>query len=76
MSKDKQLMELITQDIIAKFSQDTGRSIADAMVIFYNSEFFEKLYDAETGLYLEGSDYLFRRDQTRKIGSKRNLKQG
>ena len=36
-------MELITQDIIAKFSQDTGRSIADAMVIFYNSEFFEKL---------------------------------
>ena len=59
MSKDKQLMELITRDIIAKFSQDTGRSIADAMVIFYNSEFFEKLYDAETGLYLEGSDYLY-----------------
>lgn len=59
MSKDKQLMELITQDIIAKFSQDTGRSIADAMVIFYNSEFFEKLYDSETGLYLEGSDYLY-----------------
>ena len=48
-------MELITQDIIAKFSQDTGRNIADAMVIFYNSEFFEKLYDA----YLEGSDYLY-----------------
>ena len=59
MSKDKQLMELITQDIIAKFSQDTGRNIADAMVIFYNSEFFEKLYDSETGLYLEGSDYLY-----------------
>ena len=52
-------MELITQDIIAKFSQDTGRNIADAMVIFYNSEFFEKLYDSETGLYLEGSDYLY-----------------
>lgn len=59
MSKDKQLMELITQDIIAKFSQDTGRNIADAMVIFYNSEFFEKLYDSETGFYLEGSDYLY-----------------
>ena len=59
MSKDKQLMELITQDIIAKFSQDTGRNIADAMVIFYNSEFFEKLNDAETGLYLEGADYLY-----------------
>ena len=59
MSKDKQLMEMITQDIIAKFSQDTGRSIEDAMVIFYNSDFFEKLYDSETGLYLEGSDYLY-----------------
>lgn len=38
-------------EFIAKFSQNNGRSIADAMVIFYNSEFFEKLYDAETGLY-------------------------
>ena len=52
-------MELITQDIIAKFSQDTGRSISEAMVIFYNSAFSEKLYDSETGLYLEGSDYLY-----------------
>ena len=46
-------------EFIAKFSQNNGRSIADAMVIFYNSEFFEKLYDSETGLYLEGSDYLY-----------------
>jgi len=59
LSKDKQLMELITQDIIAKFVQDTGKSISDAMTIFYNSVFFEKLYDRETGLYLEGSDYLY-----------------
>ena len=59
MSKDKQLMELVTQDLITKFVQDTGNSISDAMTIFYNSVFFEKLYDKETGLYLEGSDYLY-----------------
>ena len=26
---------------------------------FLYSEFFERLYDSETGLYLEGSDYLY-----------------
>lgn len=52
-------MELIMQDIVATFSPNAGKSIADAIAIFYNSKFFEKLYDSEIGLYLEGSDYLY-----------------
>ena len=52
-------MEMITQDIIAKYAEDTGKSVSEAMTVFYNSIFFEKLYDKETGLYLEGTDYLY-----------------
>lgn len=59
MSKDKQLMEWITQDIIARLVDSAGMNVMDAMTVFYNSAFCEKLYDKETGLYLEGTDYLY-----------------
>lgn len=59
MSKAKQLMELATQDIISELVDDKKIGIADAMNIFYSSEFCKKLYDESTGLYLEGSKYLY-----------------
>ena len=59
MSKEKQLMELATQDIIEELAKNKNIGISDAMNIFYNSEFCEKLYDQSTGLYLEGTKYLY-----------------
>ena len=59
MSKAKQLMELATQDIIVELVNGKKIGIADAMNIFYGSEFCQKLYDESTGLYLEGTKYLY-----------------
>lgn len=59
MSKTKQLMELATQDIIAELVNTKKITITDAMNIFYNSEFCKKLYDETTGLYVEGTKYLY-----------------
>ena len=36
-----------------------SRSIQDAMGIVYHSRLYDKLQDVETGLYLEGSEYLY-----------------
>lgn len=59
MSKAKQLMELATQDIIAELVKAKNIAVTDAMNIFYGSEFCQKLYDESTGLYLEGTKYLY-----------------
>ena len=59
MSKREQLMEYITQDIVAFLVDDRGMDYAEAMRLFYTSETYEKILDEETGLYLEGSAYLY-----------------
>ena len=53
------LIEGITQDVIAYLVEDNDISINQAMDIVYNSVLFEKLSDAETGLYREGSAYVY-----------------
>lgn len=57
--KQKQLMEYITQDLVAMLVERDGCSIQDAMDILYHSDFHRKLLDCETGFYLEGSEYLY-----------------
>ena len=57
--KQKQLMEYATQDLVAMAVERQGLSIQDAMGMVYNSKLYEKLNDVETGLYLEGSEYLY-----------------
>lgn len=57
--KQKQLMEYAAQDLIAMLVEREHLSIEDAMQRFYHSKFYEKLLDSETGLYLEGSEYLY-----------------
>ena len=57
--KHEILIEGITQDIIKFLIEDRDLDIESAMNIFYNSWIFEKLYDIETGLYLEGSAYVY-----------------
>ena len=59
MDKKATLVEFITQDIVAKITQEKGMEITQAMNEFYSSETFEKLQDYETGLYLEGTDYIY-----------------
>ena len=59
MDKKEVLIEFITQDIIAKISQEKRLDIKQAMNEFYSSRAFEKLHDYETGLYLEGTDYIY-----------------
>jgi len=59
MDKKEILVEFITQDIITKIAQEKGLEISQAMNEFYSSGIFEKLQDYETGLYLEGTDYIY-----------------
>lgn len=59
MNKRDQLKEYITQDIIAFLVEDRQIDIAEAMKVFYNSETYEKILDEDTGLYLEGSPYMY-----------------
>jgi len=57
--KQKQLMEYITQDLVAMLVEREQMSIQDAMGVVYHSQLHKKLLDEETGLYLEGSEYLY-----------------
>ena len=57
--KQKQLIEYATQDLVAMLVEREGKSIQDAMEVVYHSQLHEKLQDVETGLYLEGSEYLY-----------------
>lgn len=52
-------MEYITQDVVAFLSEDRQLDFAEAMWIFYTSETYERILDEETGLYLEGSAYIY-----------------
>lgn len=57
--KQKQLMEYVTQDLITMLVARRHLSIEEAMQRVYHSKFYEKLLNPETGLYLEGSEYLY-----------------
>ena len=59
MSKAEQLAEFNVQDIINYIVEDTGVGFDEAMRGFYASETFDKLMDPETGLYIEGSAYIY-----------------
>lgn len=59
MTKQQQLMEYITQDIIAYIMEDTNVDLETAMHDFYTSDIYEKLLDEATGLYLESSALVY-----------------
>jgi len=58
MDKVRALMEGVTQDIIAYLVEEENLSIEKAMDATYYSEVFNKLSDAETGLYRESPAYV------------------
>jgi hypothetical protein len=53
------LIEGVTQDLIAYLVEDRKIEIAKAMDMVYNSTTYEKLTDPDTGLYREGSAYVY-----------------
>ena len=59
MSKQEQLIEFVTQDIIEMITIEQGVEYDEAMNKFYHSEVFEKLQNVETGLYLQSPAYVY-----------------
>ncbi|MCD8048646.1 MAG: hypothetical protein LUG52_03435 [Clostridia bacterium] len=65
-NEQREMIEYTTQDIIAYIIEDEGFDMDKAMDMFYTSKTFEKLTDVETGLYLDGSAYVYERFKTEK----------
>jgi len=59
MSKVEVLIEAITQEIVGFIMTDKNLELDEAMNLLYSSDLFDKLQDIETGLYLEGSAYVY-----------------
>lgn len=57
--KVQYLIEGITKDVIAYLMEDSDMDMPAATTLFHNSETFEKLSDEATGLYIEGSAYIY-----------------
>lgn len=68
-NQQQEMIEYTTQEVIRYLIEDNGVTMEQAMEQFYLSWTFEKLNDIETGLYLEGSGYIYemlKREQQRK----------
>ncbi len=59
MSRQDQLIEYVTQDIIEMITIDQGVEYDEAMNKFYHSEVFERLQNVETGLYKQSPAYVY-----------------
>ena len=59
MSKQDQLIEFVTQDIIEMLTIDKGIEYDESMDKFYHSEVFDKLQNIETGLYMQSPAYVY-----------------
>lgn len=59
MSRQEQLIEYITDDIVSFIMEDFKVLVLEAMQRLYTSETFSKLNNVETGLYLESSTYVY-----------------
>lgn len=57
--QQQEMIEYTIQEVIRYLIEDNGISMEQAMEKFYMSEVFSKLNDIETGLYLEGSTYIY-----------------
>ena len=59
MSKQEQLIEYITSDLVSFIMEDSKISLNEALQQLYTSQTFAKLNDVETGLYLESPLYVY-----------------
>ncbi len=58
-NQQQEMIEYTSQEVIAYLVEDMGMTMEEAMEQFFTSKVFEKLNDIETGLYLEGSLYIY-----------------
>ena len=58
-NQQQEMIEYTTQEVIGYLIEDNGITMEQAMGQFYMSDTFEKLSDVETGLYLDGSTYVY-----------------
>ena len=59
MSKQEQLIEYLTSDLVAFIMEDSKIPLNEALQRLYTSQTFAKLNDVETGLYLESPLYVY-----------------
>ena len=57
--QQQEMIEYTTQEVVGYLIEDNAITIEQAMEQIYLSDTFEKLSDVETGLYLEGSTYVY-----------------
>lgn len=58
MTKEQQfLMDCIMEKLVLLVMEDFKVEMLDALGMVYNSQFYEKLIDQETGLYLQSALY-------------------
>ena len=53
------MKEEIVKDLIARLMDERGLSMQEAFDTVYNSRWFEKLSDPQTGLYFQSSGYVY-----------------
>ncbi len=58
-NQQQEMIEYTVQEVIEYLMEDGNIEMDQAMEKFYLSSTFEKLSDVETGLYLEGSTYIY-----------------
>ena len=58
-NEQKFLLECMTDDLSRYLINDTGISIMDALDTVYNSQFYDKLCDLNTGLYYQSPAYCY-----------------
>ena len=58
-NQQQEMIEYTTQEVIRYLIEDRKITMEQAMELFYTSKIFEKLSDVETGLYLDGSTYIY-----------------
>ncbi len=58
-NQQQEMIEYTTQEVIGYLIEDNGITMEQALEKFYMSETFEKLSYVETGLYLDGSSYVY-----------------
>lgn len=58
-NRQQEMIEYTIQEVVRYIMEDEGVAMEQAMEQFYMSGVFDKLNDIETGLYLEGSAYIY-----------------
>ena len=51
------LIDCLIEELALKLSKDNHIPIIDAMNKIYNSQWYDKIMDLETGLYYQSADY-------------------